>query len=99
MVMNVDDNKKIDKVFFYYLLLNQDFSQTITGSGQPQIVRAPLDDFGIKMPNQIDEQKIIAETLKDIDSSIEKLETKLQKLKLLKRGMLQSLLTGKIKLV
>jgi type I restriction enzyme S subunit len=99
MVMNVDFNKNIDKVFFYYLLLKQDFSQTITGSGQPQIVRAPLANFWIKMPKQIEEQKIIGETLKDIDTSIEKLETKLQKLKLQKQGMMQALLTGKIRLI
>ncbi len=99
MVMNVDYNKNIDKVFFYYLLLKQDFSQTITGSGQPQIVRAPLANYWIKMPTEIEEQKMIGETLKDIDSSIEKLENKLQKLKHQKQGMMQTLLTGKIRLI
>jgi type I restriction enzyme S subunit len=99
MVMNVDYNKNIDKVFFYYLLLKQDFSQTITGSGQPQIVRAPLANYWIKMPKEIEEQKMIGETLKDIDTSIEKLENKLQKIKLQKQGMMQALLTGKIRLI
>jgi type I restriction enzyme S subunit len=99
MVMNVDNNKKIDKVFFYYLLLKQDYSQTITGSGQPQIVRAPLANFWIKLPKDIEQQKMIGETLKDIDASIEKSETKLQKLKQQKQGMMQALLTGKIRLI
>ena len=99
MVMNVENNKNIDKVFFYYLLLNQDYSQTITGSGQPQIVRAPLTNFSIEIPQNIEQQRIIGEILKDIDTSIEKYENKLSKLKQQKQGMMQALLTGKIRLI
>ena len=99
MVMNVDKNSKIDKSFFYYLLTGQDFTNCITGSGQPQIVRKPLFEFKVSIPSKIDEQKNIATILSDIDEEIALLENKLSKNKLIKQGMMQNLLTGKIRLV
>jgi type I restriction enzyme S subunit len=99
MVMNVDENRNIDKLFFYYILTKQDFSQCITGSGQPQIVRSPLFDFTISIPKSKEKQKEIAFILSDMDAEINALETKLEKYKKVKLGMMQNLLTGKIRLV
>ncbi len=99
MVMNVDNNRKIDKLFFYYILTKQDFNQCITGSGQPQIVRTPLFDFNITIPRTIDEQEEIATILSDMDDEINALEIKLEKYRNIKLGMMQNLLTGKIRLV
>jgi type I restriction enzyme S subunit len=47
----------------------------------------------------IEEQNRIADVLFDMDLEILKLEDKLEKQKQLKQGMMQSLLTGKIRLV
>lgn len=99
MVMNVDFNNTINKLFFYYLLSKQDFSKTITGSGQPQIVREPLFNFEVSYPLDINVQSSIAEAIQNLDNSISKYSDKLQKLKLQKQGMMQALLTGKIRLV
>ena len=99
MVMNVDENRNIDKLFFYYILTKQDFSQCITGSGQPQIVRSPLFDFTISIPKSKEKQKEIAFILSDMDAEINALETKLEKYKKVKLGMMQVLLTGKVRLV
>ena len=99
MVMNVDSNKEIDKEFFYYLLSKQDFSNTITGSGQPQIVRAPLANFWIALPKDKNEQSMIGKTLSELDALIDKITTKLQKFNYQKQGMMQALLTGKIRLI
>jgi type I restriction enzyme S subunit len=41
----------------------------------------------------------IGQILKDIDTELEGLEQKLSKYKLLKQGMMQELLTGKIRLI
>lgn len=84
---------------FYYILTKQDFSQCITGSGQPQIVRSPLFDFTISIPKSKEKQKEIAFILSDMDAEINALETKLEKYKKVKLGMMQNLLTGKIRLV
>lgn len=46
-----------------------------------------------------DEQKAIANVLSDMDTEIEKLESQLTKYQNIKQGMMQTLLTGKIRLV
>jgi type I restriction enzyme S subunit len=98
MVANVDRNTSVDKLFFYFLLTRQDFSNCITGSGQPQIVRKPLFEYYVWLPKQKSEQTRIVQILTDMDSEIEALERQLAKYKLLKQGMMQVLLTGKIRL-
>lgn len=99
MVMNIDGNKTIDKLFFYFLLLRQDFNKCITGSGQPQIVREPLAKFEAILPKDKKEQTAIATVLSDMDTEIEKLESQLAKYRNIKQGMMQTLLTGKIRLI
>lgn len=99
MVINVDDNPDIHKLFFYYLLSFQSYQNIISGTGQPQIVRKPLLDFDIILPKDKIEQTAITEILSDMDSEIEALEQKLNKYKSIKQGMMENLLTGKIRLV
>ena len=55
--------------------------------------------FKFFTPQSLDEQKKIAKILSDMDDEILKLEDKLEKQKQLKQGMMQSLLTGKIRLI
>lgn len=64
----------------------------------PYIVMSTLTEMLISLPNK-DEQTKIAQTLSDIDSEITALTQKLNKAKALKQGMMQQLLTGKIRLV
>jgi type I restriction enzyme, S subunit len=99
MVLNCDQNKSLCKEFFYYLLCNQDLSDCITGTGQPQIVRSPLAAFCVPVPPTKAEQQAIAAILNDVDAEIAVLEAKLAKARNLKRGMMQELLTGRIRLV
>ena len=97
MVVDVDKNKKLDKNFTYYMLSNQDLTVCITGSGQPQIVRSPLAAFKVVLP-EIEEQTAIATILSDMDNELQALTQKLEKARALKQGMMQQLLTGKIRL-
>ena len=93
------DNCKIaDKQFVYYYLLNCDLSELITGSGQPQIVRSPLQEYELCIPLNKEEQQTIATILSDMDAEISDLERKRDKYKLLKNGMIQKLLTGQIRI-
>lgn len=55
--------------------------------------------FEIKLPPTIEEQTAIASILADMDNEIEALEQKLEKARYIKQGMMQQLLTGKIRLV
>jgi len=55
--------------------------------------------FEIPFPPTLEEQEEIAQTLSDIDSEITTLTKKLTKAKAIKQGMMQQLLTGKIRLI
>ena len=99
MVVNMDGNKNVNKQFIYYLLANNDLSELITGSGQPQIVRKVLSEYSIRIPLNYAEQHAIASILSDMDNEIAELETRRDKYKLIKSGMMQKLLTGQIRLV
>lgn len=52
----------------------------------------------INLPS-IEEQKAIAQVLSDMDAEIKALEEKLEKYKTIKQGMMQELLTGRIRLI
>jgi type I restriction enzyme S subunit len=62
------------------------------------ITKEALSSFRISYPN-IEEQTRIATILSDMDAEIEALEQKLAKYRMIKQGMMQNLLTGKIRLV
>ena len=53
----------------------------------------------VKLPATIEEQTTIASILSDMDNEIEAMEQKLAKTRQIKQGMMQQLLTGKIRLV
>lgn len=50
-------------------------------------------------PADADEQNAIATVLTDMDAEIQTLETRLDKARQVKEGMMQNLLTGRIRLV
>ncbi|MBN2571188.1 MAG: restriction endonuclease subunit S, partial [Ignavibacteriales bacterium] len=58
----------------------------------------PISNIKIQMP-EYNEQMRIATILSDMDAEIQALETKLEKYRKIKLGMMQNLLTGKIRLV
>ena len=97
MVVNVDKSPNIDKDFIYYLCLIQNYKKIIGGSGQPQITKKPLEEFKIFIPLDIKEQKQIAKILLFADKEINFLEKELAEIKQQKKGLMQLLLTGKVR--
>ena len=71
----------------------------ITGGAQPNFGPYHLNKIFIELPPTLEEQSVIGNILMDIDSELLTLKTKLEKYKQLKQGMMQNLLTGKIRLV
>ena len=57
-----------------------------------------FQEFEIRLPPSVDEQTAIATVLSDMDAEIETLVTRLAKTRALKQGMMQALLTGRIRL-
>lgn len=64
----------------------------------PGLSRTDVLNIIVLIPD-IDEQTASAEVLSDMDAEITALEQKRDKTKLIKQGMMQELLTGKIRLV
>lgn len=76
-----------------------DFENMSTGTSNSQKRITPSDflEYEIAFPEK-DEQEAIAQVLSDMDSEIEQLEKKLAKYQQIKQGMMQELLTGRIRL-
>jgi len=65
----------------------------------PHISPADIRNFKIPLPPTKEEQSAIATVLSDMDREITALESKLVKARQVKQGMMQELLTGRIRLV
>lgn len=93
--------QKIENVFLYYVLkFNETKLMSLrVGSGLPNIQRKNVLDFVISISKNEAEQTAIAEVLSDLDAEIAALEAKRAKYEQVKNGMMQELLTGRIRLV
>lgn len=96
----IEGNDEVDIHFLYNLLkMNQEaIYQSQTGGAQPHIHPKDIAPIRILMPSLL-EQKAIASILVDMDKEILALEAKKAKYESIKQGMMQELLTGKIRLV
>jgi type I restriction enzyme S subunit len=92
---------KVERNFLYQLLKFQEpgLMALRVGSGLPNIQRKRLEDFIITFPVSNDEQRAIAAVLADMDAEIAALEARREKVRQVKQGMMQVLLTGKVRLV
>jgi type I restriction enzyme S subunit len=70
----------------------------LTGSNYPAINSNDVRALQIPLPS-LEEQAAIAEILSDMDAETAALEGKLAKARQVKQGMMQELLTGRIRLV
>lgn len=77
--------------------IQRQIEETI-GATINQLTNKNLNSFEIPFPNPT-EQSRISEILSDMDNEIQELEKELEKYKMMKQGMMQSLLTGKIRLL
>ncbi|MEB2308911.1 MAG: restriction endonuclease subunit S [Candidatus Brocadiaceae bacterium] len=78
--------------------LERQIESLLTGSNYPAINSSDVKALRIPCP-LLPEQTAIAQVLSDMDAEIEALEKKLDKFRMIKQGMMQDLLTGKIRLV
>ena len=89
--------------FMFYVLESsvfKDFLQQLSaGSTINHLYQKDLVKFDLYVPPTMEEQEVIADILFDMDSDIHKLEEKLSKYQKIKQGMMEELLTGKVRLV
>ena len=83
---------------YYYLVFNQDvIYKAQTGGAQPHIHPVDLMPLEVNLP-ELSEQKAIASVLSDVDTEIAALEQRRDKTRVIKQGMMQQLLTGRVRL-
>ncbi|HEM6419002.1 TPA: restriction endonuclease subunit S [Streptococcus suis] len=90
MVINVDENKDIDKKFLYSNFLAYDFKKYVSGGAQPQLTRDVLSLVKISLPT-LPEQEAIGTFFQTLDQEIAQVEDKLASLKEMKKTLLRKL--------
>lgn len=85
--------------YMCYLLQTICFGEFVEATALPSLSGKTIGEIQRTFPPTIEEQIAIATVLSDLDSEIEALEQKLTKYRQVKQGMMQQLLTGKIRLV
>lgn len=83
---------------FAFLFLNDEDFWVKGGTGQPFVLVRRTFERDFWLPN-LDEQRAIATVIMDMDTEIHALEARIEKARQVKEGMMQNLLTGRIRLV
>ncbi len=91
MVINIDEHKStVDKKYLYYYLKTQSFNDLISGSGQPQIVRKPLVNLNVFLP-EISQQIKLGEIIDIFEKTLKNEKEMLSALQKQKAFLLQSM--------
>lgn len=95
-----DNCEELNLVFLYYILLlrQNEIKRHVRTASVPRLDRKNIEDLVILIPSLI-EQSAIASALTSMDDEISALEAKKAKYEQIKQGMMQQLLTGRIRLV
>jgi type I restriction enzyme S subunit len=97
LVLTPNNNSITSSKFITYLI-NQNVEFPLESTGVPQLTVPQIQKIEMLIPPYA-EQSAIAAVLSDMDAEIESLNAKLNKAEAIKQGMMQELLTGKIRLV
>lgn len=96
-------NIKINNYFLSCLMgfkiIQNQIKSSIVGGAIPTLSQELVSNFTFYLPPTSEEQTAIAKILSEMDNEIESLENQRAKYQQLKEGMMQELLTGKIRLV
>jgi len=95
----LDSEKALPGYIYWYLNFKSNrLRSIIQGTSINGLLREDLESFAVPL-SHIDEQKQIAEILSSIDDQIEKESNHKEQLESLKKGLMQVLLTGKIRVL
>jgi type I restriction enzyme S subunit len=87
-----------DPRFLFYVFQRIEWQSYNEASGVPSLNAKTIENIDVVVPDAA-EQVAISGVLKDMDAEIQALETRLDKARQVKEGMMQNLLTGRIRLV
>ncbi|NLO41566.1 MAG: restriction endonuclease subunit S [Bacteroidales bacterium] len=86
-------------LYHYLIYFEKSWAKLSTGSTFDSVNSKQVKELEIPIPISKEEQTRIATILSDMDAEIQALVTKLEKYRKIKLGMMQNLLTGKIRLI
>jgi len=91
---------RVNNEYLYYAILMMKPRMVEKASGSTFLELSKKDTESLELPlPDLDEQVAVASVLSDMDAEIEALERRRDKTRLLKQGMMQELLTGRVRLV
>ncbi|QRO14243.1 restriction endonuclease subunit S [Moraxella osloensis] len=96
----ISESKKysIEYLFYNLLLRQSDIYKMQAGGAQPHVQPKDLKPMLLVLSNNYEEQNMIAQIFLDMDKELTALNERLTKLNDIKQGLMQDLLTGKIRL-
>lgn len=85
--------------YLFYSLVHKNILKFLASGTRSKLNKSEMWKIEVNLPLALSEQTAIAAVLSDIDAEIATLEAKLGKARQLKQGMMQELLTGRVRLV
>ena len=86
------------RFLFQSSIYKDQINKVLEGSSINNLNSQIIEDLIFSFPPTLAEQTAIAEILSDMDAELSALKKKLEKIRLIKQGMMDALLTGKIRL-
>jgi type I restriction enzyme S subunit len=97
MAAFIVDPKSFDIRFIHYLMSAFKLGSLAATGALPSLNGRQLRAIPLRVPLEIDEQRAISETLSDVDHLITELGRLIAKKQAIRQGMMQQLLTGKVR--
>lgn len=88
-----------DQTFIFYSLVHKNILNFLASGTRAKLNKSEMWKIEVDMPLDLAEQTAIATVLSDMDADLAALEQQRDKTRALKQGMMQELLTGRIRLV
>ena len=86
------------QAFLFFALVHKNILPFLASGTRSKLNRGEMNKIAVCLPRSTTEQRAIATILSDMDSEIAALESRLDKTRAIKQGMMQQLLTGSIRL-
>ena len=88
-----------DQSLLFYLLVHKNIQSFLASGTRAKLNKSEMNKIEVNLSLVISEQTAIATILSDMDAEIAALEARRDKTRALKQGMMQELLTGRIRVV
>lgn len=98
MAAFIVNDDRLDVRFAHYLLLAYKMSSLVATTALPSLNGEQLRSIQLLIPKALEEQRRIAAALSDVDDLVAVLGRRIAKKAAIKQGVMQQLLTGKIRL-